>query len=390
MTALARVDHRTALEPVGVDDTLKLAQILVQSRLLPKGVPSPEAAFTIIVTGRELGLSPMQSLRSIHIIEGRPTMSADLMAALVKRSPACVYFRLVESTADVATYETERAGEGSTRMSFTIGEARAAGLVQKDVWRRYPAAMLRARCIAALSRAVFPDVLLGVYETSELEPAAREGSTFEVVSSDPPTPAPPAVTRHLPELPADGKPDALGFREGAGESPPPAAQVEAPTEKRAQHMTKRAEPAWVETLRVRCKQLDVPATVFKEHYAGIKSGAITLEQALASCEQVWAFGNYRAMIEGESAVSPAELDKLRRAIVADKALSEQQIQELLRTIRHRPTTATPPQERQAKRTDERDPERAAIVAEGEVNEKTWPKVERPVWDGIVGGSKHES
>ncbi len=37
-----------------------------------------------------------------------------------------------------------------------------------------------------------------------------------------------------------------------------------------------------------------------------------------------------------------------------------------------------------------DPERAAIVAEGEVNEKTWPKIERPVWDGIVGGSKHES
>lgn len=37
-----------------------------------------------------------------------------------------------------------------------------------------------------------------------------------------------------------------------------------------------------------------------------------------------------------------------------------------------------------------DPERAAIVAEDEVNEKTWPKVERPVWDGIVGGSRHES
>jgi hypothetical protein len=159
------------LQPGSVDEALRLSKILVASKLLPRGVGSPEAAFAIILAGRELGLSPMQALRSIHIIEGKPTMSADLMLALVKRSPRCRYFKMVESTEKAATYETDREGEGPTRMSFTLDEAKAASLTGKDNWRKFPSAMLRARCIAALARTVYPDVLLGVYETDELEPS---------------------------------------------------------------------------------------------------------------------------------------------------------------------------------------------------------------------------
>jgi hypothetical protein len=161
-----------AFEPTSVEGGFALAQILVASRLLPRSVNTPEAAFTIIMCGRELGLTAMQSLRAIHVIDGKPTMSADLMLALVKRNDVCVFFRLVQSSADLATYETHRKGEPEpTKMSFTIDEARVAGLTGKDPWKRYPAAMLRARCIAALARAVYPDVMLGVYESDELSPA---------------------------------------------------------------------------------------------------------------------------------------------------------------------------------------------------------------------------
>ena len=71
-----------AFEPPGIPEAVKLAQILVASRLLPRAISTPEAAVTVIMAGRELGLTAMQSLRSIHIIEGKPTMSADLMVAL--------------------------------------------------------------------------------------------------------------------------------------------------------------------------------------------------------------------------------------------------------------------------------------------------------------------
>ena len=55
-----------------------------------------------------------------------------------------------------------------------MAEAQAAGVATKDNWRKFPAAMLRARAASALVRAVYPDVLLGVYDSDsgELEDAA--------------------------------------------------------------------------------------------------------------------------------------------------------------------------------------------------------------------------
>jgi len=194
-TALAPLDARTdkaAFEPATLTEALHVSQVLVASRLLPRSITTPEAAFAVIATGRELGLSAMQSLRAIHIVEGKPTLSADLMVALVKRSPECGFFRLVESTGERATYETQRRGEpGPTRLSFTIEEARAAGAANKDNWRKFPAAMLRARAASGLARAVFPDLVLGVYDPDELD-----GARFE--SQPAPVAAPVVVTVNEP------------------------------------------------------------------------------------------------------------------------------------------------------------------------------------------------
>jgi hypothetical protein len=162
----------TQLEPSTAEQAFWLATQLAKSGLLGKSVQRPEAAFAVILAGRELGLTAMQSLRSIHVIEGKPSLSADLMVALVKRSPTCKFFKLAKSTNEVATYVTDRIGEGETEMSFTMEDARLAGVASKDNWRKYPAAMLRARCIAALARAVYPDLLAGIYEADSEEIAA--------------------------------------------------------------------------------------------------------------------------------------------------------------------------------------------------------------------------
>jgi len=217
-TALATTtDRRTdvaAFEPASIDEALAVSKLLVSSRLLPRSITAPEAAFAVIVTGRELGLSAMQALRAIHIVEGKPTLSADLMVALVKRSEACLFFRLVESSAAVATYEAHRRGEPSpTRLSFSMDEAKAAGVTGKDNWRKYPAAMLRARCAAALARAVFPDLVLGVYDPDELAP------TVDVT----PAPAPAPITvEAAPVAPAPAR------RQKRAEPAPEPAPVVAP------------------------------------------------------------------------------------------------------------------------------------------------------------------
>jgi len=180
-----------AFEPSSFVDAMQVAKALVESRLFP-GIKSPEAAFALIATGRELGLSMMQSLRGLHVIEGRPTLSADAMAGLCKsRKDVCAYFRMVESTDKVARYETQRVGEPSpTSMSFSWEDAQRAGSTNKDNWRKYPAAMLRARCITALARAVYPDLLMGIYDPDELSREPVRG-TYAVVT-ELPTETPPA------------------------------------------------------------------------------------------------------------------------------------------------------------------------------------------------------
>ena len=197
-----------AFEPRTTSDALALAQVLCASGLMPKGAARPEAAFFVIATGRELGLTALQSLRSIHVVDGKPTMSADLMIALCKRAPQCERFALVESTAERATYATTRRGEGETRMTFSADDAARAGLAAKDVWRKYPAAMLRARCASALARAVYPDVLLSVYDSDsgELEVDRDPAPAYVVAERPAPVVAPTVVAEPARPAPAGPAP----------------------------------------------------------------------------------------------------------------------------------------------------------------------------------------
>ena len=191
--AIERVENRgtQAFEPNSLEEAYRLSKVLVASGMLPKHVSTPEAAFAIIASGRELGLTAMQSLRSIYFFEGKVTLSADLACGLVKKSPLCDYFRLVESTDKIATYETKRRDEEHvTKLSFTWAQAEKAKLTTKAVWQTYADAMLRARCIMALARAVYPDVLLAVYDPEELERAPKAA---------PAAPASAPAVNHTPD-----------------------------------------------------------------------------------------------------------------------------------------------------------------------------------------------
>jgi len=97
------------------------------------------------------------------------------MVACAQSSGFCEYFRCVESDSKIATYETKRRGSEPVQRSFTIADAKTASLLGNPTWKKYPAAMLRARCKADLARDVYPDAVAGVYtddEAAEFAPAA--------------------------------------------------------------------------------------------------------------------------------------------------------------------------------------------------------------------------
>lgn len=151
-----------------------LAERLHKAGVFGQEVTSADKAFAVLLKGHELGFAPMASAGSISIIKGKVSLSADATIALCKRSPACLYLRLVESTEEVATYETQRHGDPSpTSLTYTIAQAKTAGLTGSQTWRAHAPAMLRARCGAAIARAVFPDLVAGIYDPDEVAEIVR-------------------------------------------------------------------------------------------------------------------------------------------------------------------------------------------------------------------------
>src|SRR5262252_2115828 len=138
------------LEPRSMGEAAKLASAMHAARLF-NGYGSWQGVLSTIIIGRELGLAAGASLRGLHVIEGRHSLAADAMRALVLRSGHAKYFRCIERTAERCTWETWRIGEPEPqRLTHTIEQAQHSW--QKDqrawqssAWGRMPEDMLSAR-----------------------------------------------------------------------------------------------------------------------------------------------------------------------------------------------------------------------------------------------------
>jgi 5'-3' exonuclease len=173
----APVEWERQLEPRSMGDVITLSKYVHDSRLFAAAYGSPQAVLSTVLAGRELGMQAMASLRAIHIVEGKPTLSADLIRAMVIRSGLATYFRCTERTATRATFETQRGDDPPIALSFTIEEARLAWAKSQEkfdasAWGHNPADMLVARAGAKLARLVYPDVVHGLYAPEELEVAS--------------------------------------------------------------------------------------------------------------------------------------------------------------------------------------------------------------------------
>jgi hypothetical protein len=163
----AVVDYERQLEPQSMNQAVQLAGLLFKARLFG-AYGTPEAVLSTVLSGRELGISAMASLRAFHIVEGRPTLAADALRALVIKSGKAKSFRCTERTPTAATFVTQREGDEPMELRYTIEEAHAAGLVKNGSgWTKNPADMLVARASSKLARLVYPDVVAGLYAPEE-------------------------------------------------------------------------------------------------------------------------------------------------------------------------------------------------------------------------------
>ena len=176
----------------------KTAQRIANTPFVPTAFRGkPESVFAAVLYGEELGLGPMQSLNSIHVIEGKPSMSPELMRGLVARAGHRIDVK--ESSGDKVTLWGKRADTGSeATVSWSMKDAQLAGLAGRGAWKTYPRAMLLARATSELCRMLFADVVAGLSYTPE-EAASIAGSEWNEVPVDPLQNAPEVTL--LPEPP---------------------------------------------------------------------------------------------------------------------------------------------------------------------------------------------
>lgn len=166
MTDLVRYEHpSSSIELAG--QAWPIAQQIARTEFVPAALRGkPEAVLACIMTGHELGIGAMQSLAKIHVIEGRPAMAAELMRAVILRHGH--EFWIEESSNTRVTVGAMRAGSTrETKITWTLDDAKRAGLEGRQNWRKFPRAMLLARATAELARAMFADVLAGISYTVE-------------------------------------------------------------------------------------------------------------------------------------------------------------------------------------------------------------------------------
>jgi len=205
------------LVPKDFDGMYRLAQIMAASGLMPKGLERPESAFVALQLGFELGMTPMQSIQNIAVINKRPVVWGDTMLALVRQSGLMVSFEEREEGEGEGlrcTCIVKRKGdEKHIARTFSIKKAKTAGLMGKDSWRSYPDRMCQMRARSWALRDGFPDVLKGIRSPADTD----DGDTIDVT---PQKAAPEPKRDPVPAPDYGGKPQAAdGVAEEAVEEP---------------------------------------------------------------------------------------------------------------------------------------------------------------------------
>jgi hypothetical protein len=176
-----RVDTDSWTEVVG--DVAKLASYIAETEFVPKGLRGSAAATAAaILYGREVGLGPMSSLNGIAVVDGRPTVMAEQLRAMVFAAGHEIAYDEM-SGARVVVRGRRHGSDQWTKVEWNIDMARAAGLVGKNNWKNYPRAMLTARATAELCRLVFPDVTHGLHATEEIEESDLQAAAVPVAES---------------------------------------------------------------------------------------------------------------------------------------------------------------------------------------------------------------
>lgn len=171
-TDIQSIKQTEALRPSTFDELIKYCEYISKSNTLPvQYKDNPHNIFVAIQFGYEVGYGPMQSLQSIYVVNGIPTLYGDALIGIAKGHPEFEYIKETFNEKDEeAICEVKRKDEPPCIRKFSAAQARRAKLYGKPgPWSSYPERMLQMRARGFAIRDSFPDALKGIKPREEVE-----------------------------------------------------------------------------------------------------------------------------------------------------------------------------------------------------------------------------
>ena len=150
---------------VPLQDITQMAEVAAGSKMF--GFKNPQEAMAIMLLCQAENLHPAVAMRDYHVIQGRPALKADAMLARFQQAGGSVQWK--DYTDEKVTGIFSHPSGGSLEVTWTLAQAKAVGIANKDNWKNYPRAMLRARCVSEGIRSVYPGCVVGVYTPEEVQ-----------------------------------------------------------------------------------------------------------------------------------------------------------------------------------------------------------------------------
>jgi len=179
---------------VPLSDIQSMAEVAAKSKMF--GFKNAEEAMAIMLLCQAENLHPAIAMRDFHVIQGRPALKADAMLARFQLAGGRVDWK--EYTDEVVTGVFSHPQGGSLEVTWTLQKAKSIGIANKDNWKNYSRAMLRARCVSEGIRSVYPGCVVGVYTPEEVQ-------DFAPVRTEAPAPSKVEVIQPVEDIQeADG------------------------------------------------------------------------------------------------------------------------------------------------------------------------------------------
>jgi hypothetical protein len=152
-----------------LDGMLQVANALQKAEgLIPKHyLGNPGKILAAILTGKELGIGPMEAMRSFHVVEGKPVADYSFWVSRLLKAGYSVEWK--DCGPESATLLLTSPSGKQHLETWNKDRATRAGLWGRNTWKQYSETMLKARCVTSAGRSFAADVMSGCYETDEAE-----------------------------------------------------------------------------------------------------------------------------------------------------------------------------------------------------------------------------